>query len=69
MTPATDVLGGIYAREISKRGFAADAAQLAAVRHLERLRAELAEAAAAPLGKRLLRGLTSNGAAPRGVYL
>ena len=69
MTPANDVLGGLYAREISKRGFAADTAQLVAVRHLERLRAEIAEAAAAPLGKRLLRGLTSNGAAPRGVYL
>ena len=69
MTSANDVLGGLYAREISKRGFTADAAQLAAVRHLERLRAELAAAAAAPLGKRLLRGLTSNGAAPRGVYL
>jgi cell division protein ZapE len=69
VTVAIDVLGGLYAREISKRGFAADAAQLAAVRHLERLRAELAAAASAPLGKRLLRGLTSNGAAPRGVYL
>src|SRR4029079_1536570 len=36
---------------------------------LERLRKELAEHAAAPLGKRLLRGLTSNGEAPKGVYL
>ena len=69
MTSATDVLGALYAKEIAKRGFSADTAQLTAIRELERLRAELAEAAAAPLGKRLLRGLTSNGAAPRGVYL
>ena len=69
MTDSTDVLGALYAREIAKRGFTADAAQLAAVQKLERLRAELAEAAAAPLGKRLLRGLTSNGGAPKGVYL
>jgi cell division protein ZapE len=65
----TDVLGALYAQEIAKRGFTADPSQLAAIRHLERLRAELAEAAAAPLGKRLLRGLTNNGAAPKGVYL
>src|SRR5690606_37469391 len=64
-----DVLGELYAAEIAKRGFSADAAQLAAIRHLERLRAELTEAASAPLGKRLLRGLTSNGDAPKGVYL
>jgi cell division protein ZapE len=64
-----DVLGELYAAEIQKRGFAADNAQLTAIRQLERLRAELAEAAAAPLGKRLLRGLTSNGSAPKGVYL
>jgi cell division protein ZapE len=69
VTQASDVLGALYAREIAKRGFTADAAQLNAIRHLERLRAELAEAASAPLGKRLLRGLTSNGAAPKGVYL
>jgi cell division protein ZapE len=69
VTQASDVLGALYAKEIAKRGFSADAAQLNAIRQLERLRAELAEAAAAPLGKRLLRGLTSNGAAPRGVYL
>jgi cell division protein ZapE len=69
VTKAPDVLGDLYAREIAKRGFAADTAQLAAVRQLERLRAELAEAAAAPLAKRLVRGLTSNGAAPKGVYL
>ncbi len=69
MTAAKDPLGALYAQELSKRGFAADSAQLAALRHLERLRAELAEAAAAPLGKRLLRGLTSNGGAPKGVYL
>ena len=69
MTQASDVLGALYAKEIAKRGFTADSAQLNAVRRLERLRAELAEAAAAPLGKRLLRGLTSNGAAPQGVYL
>ena len=59
----------MYAEEIAKRGFNADHAQLAAIRQLERLRAELAEAAGAPLGKRILRGLTSNGGAPRGVYL
>jgi cell division protein ZapE len=63
-----DVLGALYAAEITKRGFAADDAQLAAIRQLERLRAELAEAASAPLGKRILRGLTSS-VAPRGVYL
>jgi cell division protein ZapE len=64
-----DVLGALYAAEIAKRGFKADPAQLVAIRHLERLRAQLAEAAAAPLGKRILRGLTSNGGAPKGVYL
>jgi cell division protein ZapE len=69
VTEAPDVLGALYAQEIARRGFTADAAQLEAIRRLERLRAELTEAAAAPLGKRLLRGLTSNGAAPRGVYL
>jgi cell division protein ZapE len=69
VNPTKDVLGGLYAGEIAKRGFAADHAQLAAIRQLERLRAELTEAAAAPLGKRILRGLTSSGDAPRGVYL
>jgi cell division protein ZapE len=70
VSDSPDVLGSLYAREISKRGFSADPAQLTAVRELERLRAELAEAAAAPLGKRLLRGLTQSGnGAPRGVYL
>ena len=69
MNSNQDVLGALYAGEIAKRGFTADDAQLAAIRQLERLRAELAEAAAAPLGKRILRGLTSNGGAPRGVYL
>jgi cell division protein ZapE len=64
-----DVLGALYAQELAKRGFAADSAQRTAIRHLERLRAELAEAAAAPLGKRLLRGLTSSAGAPKGVYL
>jgi cell division protein ZapE len=64
-----DVLGESYAGEIAKRGFAADPAQLAAIRQLERLRAELTEAASAPLGRRILRGLTSNSDAPRGVYL
>ena len=68
MSAPPDVLGKIYAQEIAKRGFAADPAQLAAVARLERLRAELAEAAAAPLGKRLLRGLT-NASAPKGVYM
>jgi cell division protein ZapE len=67
---STDVLGNLYAREIAKRQFKSDAAQLAAIKHLERLRAELTTAASAPLGKRLLRGLTrDNGGAPRGVYL
>jgi cell division protein ZapE len=69
VTQTPDVLGALYAGETAKRGFTADPAQLAAIRELERLRAELAEAAAAPLGKRILRGLTSNGDAPRGVYL
>ncbi|HTU65986.1 MAG TPA: cell division protein ZapE [Steroidobacteraceae bacterium] len=69
MTQAPDVLGALYSKEIAKRGFTADAAQLAAIKQLERLRAELAEAAAAPLGKRLLRGLTSHDTAPKGVYL
>jgi cell division protein ZapE len=69
VTPNKDVLGSLYAGEIAKRGFASDPAQLTAVRALERLRADLAEAAAAPLGRRILRGLTSNGGAPRGVYL
>jgi cell division protein ZapE len=65
-----DVLGALYAREIAKRGFSSDSAQLAALAHLERLRSELATAASAPLGKRLLRGLTrDNGGTPRGVYL
>jgi len=69
VTPNKDVLGDLYAQEIAKRGFKSDPAQLNAIRQLERLRAELADAAAAPLGRRLLRGLTSNGDAPRGVYL
>ena len=69
MTESPDVLGTLYAREIAKRGFAPDNAQLVAVRHLERLRAELAEAASAPLGRRLLRGLVSAATAPKGVYL
>jgi len=64
-----DVLAALYAREIAKRGFASDPAQLAALAPLERLRTELSEAAAAPLGKRLVRSLTGNGNAPRGVYL
>jgi cell division protein ZapE len=65
------VLGALYARELSKRNFSSDPAQVEALRHLERLRAELVAAASAPLGKRLLRGLTrDNGnGAPRGVYL
>ena len=70
MNDSHDVLGALYAREIARRGFKSDPAQLVAVRELERLRAELTEAAAAPLGKRLLRGLTQSGnGAPRGVYL
>jgi len=64
-----DVLGRLYQAEIGKRRFSPDAAQSAAIRHLERLRAELAAAASAPLGKRLVRSLTGNGGAPRGVYL
>jgi cell division protein ZapE len=67
---SNDVLGALYAREIAKRGFSSDRAQLAALAALERLRTELAAAASAPLGKRLLRGLKrDNGGAPRGVYL
>jgi cell division protein ZapE len=69
VTQTQDVLGASYAAEIAKRGFTADDAQLTAIRQLERLRAELAEAAAAPLGKRILRGLTSSAEPPRGVYL
>ena len=69
MNDKNDVLGALYAREIAKRKFVSDKAQLAAVAVLERLRKELAEHAAAPLGKRILRGLTSNGDAPKGVYL
>jgi len=65
-----DVLGALYAREIAKRGFTSDPAQLAAIRELERLRTALAEAAAAPLGRRLVRSLTQSGnGAPQGVYL
>ena len=41
MTKASDVLGALYAREIAKRGFTADAAQLSAIRELPLLRAEL----------------------------
>ena len=69
MSDSPNVLGTLYAQEIAKRGFTADSAQLAAVAKLERLRAELAEAASAPFGKRLLRGLTSSNGAPKGVYL
>lgn len=69
MTQTQDVLGASYAAEIAKRGFAADDAQLTAIRQLERLRAELTEAASAPLGKRILRGFTSSAEPPRGVYL
>ena len=70
MNPSNDVLGALYAREIAKRGFRQDAAQLEALRHLERLRAGLAAAAAEPLGKRLLRGLTrNNGDEHKGAYL
>jgi cell division protein ZapE len=65
---STNLLGALYAQEIAKRGFTADSSQLAAIKHLERLRAELVEVVAAPLGKRLLRGLTSQGT-PKGVYL
>ena len=67
MNESTDVLGACYARETAKRGFASDRAQLAALAALERLRAELAAAAAAPLGRRLLRGLTRDNGAHRGV--
>jgi cell division protein ZapE len=69
VNPPDDVLGRLHAEEISKRKFVSDAAQVVAIRALERLRNELVEAASAPLGKRLLRGLTSNGEAPKGVYL
>jgi cell division protein ZapE len=66
---STDVLGALYARETAKRGFSTDAAQVAALASLERLRSELTAAASAPLGKRLLRGLTRDNGAHRGVYL
>jgi cell division protein ZapE len=65
----TDALDALYAREIAKRGFSSDKAQLAAIAQLERLRIELTEAAAAPLGKRILRGLTHHTDAPKGAYL
>jgi cell division protein ZapE len=64
-----DVLGALYAREIAKRGFTPDRAQLLAIAQLERLRAELVEEAGAPLGKRILRGLVSSNPPPKGVYL
>ena len=44
MTSNPDVLGALYARETSKRNFSSDKAQLEALRHLERLRAELVAA-------------------------
>jgi cell division protein ZapE len=70
VTTHNDVLGALYAREIAKRGFTSDPAQLVAVAKLERLRAEIVSEASTPLGKRLLRGLTrDNGNAPKGVYL
>ena len=69
MSSPPDLLGKLYAQEIAKRGFTADSAQAAAVARLERLRAELAEEASAPLGRRLLRGLTNASPAPKGVYL
>ena len=69
MNATNDVLGALYSREIAKRGFASDAAQITALASLERLRAELTTAASAPLGKRLLRGLTRDNGAHRGVYL
>ena len=70
MTTQENVLGAQYAREIAKRGFTSDPAQLAAIAVLERLRAQIAAVASAPLGRRLLRGLTrDNGGAPKGVYL
>lgn len=69
MNSSEDVLGELYAAEIEKRGFAADNAQLTAIRQLERLRAELVDAASAPIGRRLLRGITSSSTAPKGVYL
>jgi cell division protein ZapE len=69
VTHNNDVLGALYAREIAKRKFTSDKAQIAAIAQLERLRRELAEHAAAPLGKRILRGLTASSEAPKGVYL
>jgi len=69
VSESDDVLGALYAREIAKRGFTSDKAQIAALAALERLRAELATAASAPLGKRLLRGLTRDNGGHRGVYL
>jgi cell division protein ZapE len=71
MTAKPDVLGRLYAEETAKRGFKEDSAQRTALKHLERLRTELLAHASAPLGKRLLRGLTRDAGAdaPRGVYL
>jgi cell division protein ZapE len=69
VTAPADVLGELYAEEISKRKFTSDAAQVTAARALERLRGQLAEAAAATFGRRILRGLTNDHHAPKGVYL
>lgn len=64
-------LAEVYAAEIKKRGFRTDKAQLAALVPLERLRADLLEAANAPVPLKLLRKLSSarRPPAPRGVYL
>jgi cell division protein ZapE len=65
-------LGEVYRREMRARGFAADAAQLSAVQHLDDLRRRLsAPAHAGPALRRLLQplGAGGNGSPERGLYL
>jgi len=62
----------IYSRELASRGFAADAAQLAAVDRLEDLRRRLSTSARPkPALRRLLRplGSAADGSPERGLYL
>ncbi len=67
----SSVLAEIYATEVKKRGFTPDRAQLQALAPLERLRSELAAAADASIGSRLIKKLRTGGKAEpiRGVYL
>ncbi len=72
MKEASTSLHERYARELSERGWQSDAAQLAAVTRLERLRGELVERQRGlGLFGRLRRqlGLARSTGAPRGVYL